>query len=419
MKTIINLIACELLMNLQLFAYDPTAQPVNYTGSSDLIAEGDKIHYSKTLIDVAGPKLIHEQFGDDKPLPENHGKKTSFRRYGPLVKADKPLVEGVAPNGQKLVVSEITATINQYGDFIPLTDVLQLTSIDNNIVQAVKLLGKQAGATMDTVVRDAINAGTNVGYASSWSGTTETPHAARYQLDMNAKLTVLECEKAYNELSRVDAPTFDDGYYVAIVHPDAVFDLRRDPEWIDAHKYAQPRELYKGEIGEIAGFRFVKSTQAKIWKGANLAGSTRNLTISSNVSSSKTISVSQTLTADELVGRLVLIGNIRTKITANTTNSITVEDTIDSASANDVIYPGEGASQGLAAYSVLFLAQGAYGVTDIENTPLETIIKIGEGPLKQVNTCGWKGYKTAEILVEEYLYRLEVCATKSATAAAN
>lgn len=403
--------------NLQLFAYDPTAQPVNYTGSSDLIPEGDKIHYNNTLIDTMGPKLVHEQFGVNKPLPQNHGKTTSFRRYGPLVKATTPLTEGVAPNGQKLVVSEITATINQYGDFVPLTDVLQLTSIDDNIVQTVKLLGKQAGATLDTVVRDAINGGTNVGYASSWSGTTETAHSTRYQLDINSRLTVLEIQKAVRALRRVDAPTFDDNCYVAIIHPDLAFDLSRDPEWVEWHKYASPEEMYKGELGRIGNVRFVESTEAKIWRGADLCAASRTLTAGAT-SNSKTVSVSETLVANALVGRYVLIGSTRTKVTANTTGALTVEDTI-SCDASTTVYPGEGGSQGLAVYSVLVLGQGAYGVTDIEGTKVETIIKVGEGPLKQVNTAGWKGYKTAEILVEEYLYRLEVCSSISNVAVAN
>lgn len=418
MKTKIFTIFDVFMMNLQLFAFDPTEQPVNHTGSPDMIPEGDKIHYDQTLIDVAGPKLVHEQFGVDKPLPKNHGKKTSFRRYGPLVKATKPLVEGVPPKGQKLVVSEIEATINQYGDFVPLTDVVQLTSIDNNVVQAVKLLGKQAGETMDTVVRDAMNCGTNVQYASSWNGTTETAHAARYQLDMGSRLTVLEVQRAVRTLKRMNAPAFDDGNYVAIVHPDAVFDLSRDPEWVEWHKYASPEEHYKGELGRINKVRFVESTEAKIFCGSDLTETSRTLTTSGAVNNSKTIGVTAVLTADELVGRYVLVGNIRTKITANTTNQLTVEDNITCASGA-TIYPGEGGSEGLAVYSVLFLADGAYGVTDLEGTPLETVIKMNQGPLNQVHTCGWKGYKTAEILVEEYLLRLEVCSSISNMAEAN
>ena len=43
----------------------------------------------------------------------------------------------------------------------------------------------------------------------------------------------------------------------------------RDPEWIDAHKYANPTNLYEGEIGEIAGVRFVQTTEAKVYENSN------------------------------------------------------------------------------------------------------------------------------------------------------
>lgn len=409
------------MLNLQLFAYDPTAQPVNYTGSSDLSAEM-KTYYDKNLINEASPKLVHEQFGQKRPIPKNGGKTVEFRKYHPLVKADKPLTEGVTPDGQKLVVSTVTATVQQYGDFVPLTDMLLLTAIDKNLLEAVKLLGKQAGVTMDTVVRNVLNSGTNVMYASSWSGTTETTHSVRYTLTSNCLLTVLEVKKAVRALKRKNAPAFPDGYYVCITHTDALFDLMNDPKWEDAYKYTNPENLYKGEIGRIAGCRFVESTEAKIFRGADLLSTARNMTVGTGgVSAGKTVPVAETPTSD-LVGRYVLIGTTKTKITAINTSAspktITVEDNV-TASANAVIYPGEGGAQGIAVYSNLFIAEGAYGVTDIEGGGLETIIKQPTDPLNQRSTAGWKGVKTAEILIEDYLLRLESGSTYSAYADAN
>lgn len=431
MKTIHTIIG--FIVNLQLFAYSPTAQPDNYTGSSDLVPENDKIYYDQNLIDYAGPMLIHEQFAVKKPIPKNHGKTTEFRKYHPLVKATKPLTEGVTPNGKKMVVTAITATIGQFGDFIAMTDVLQLTAIDNNVLQATKLLGKQAGLTMDTVVREAMNAGANVGYASSWSGTTETTHASRYSLDAGAKLTVLEVQKAVRTLRRNNAPTFNDGYYRAIIHPDCAFDLMRDPEWVDAHKYAAPEELYKGEIGRIAGVRFVQSTEAKIFKGDPFenASSTppATLTVASAISTERdTIFVTPYLPNNSNVGRYILIptsaGTVRRKITAvsavsTTGAALTVDENVNNVAANAVIYPGEAGAENIAVYSCLFMGEGAYAVTEVEGGGLETIIQPPTDPLHQRSTVGWKGIKTAEILIDEYLYRLEVGSSMSGVATAN
>jgi len=408
------------MMNLQLFAYDPTAQPVNNTGSSTLIPENDKLFYDNALIEYASAHLVHEQFAEKKSIPKNHGKTTEFRKYHPLLKATHPLTEGVTPDGKQMTVTAITATNNQYGDFIALTDVLQLTAIDNNVLQATKLLGKQAGETMDTVVRDALNAsdsGAVAAYASSWSGTTETPHASRYSLTADSKLTVMEIQKVVRTLRRNNAPTFGDGFYVCIIHPDVAYDLMRDPEWKEAHMYCQPEEMYKGEIGRIAGVRFVQSTEAKIFWGADLCADSRTLTAGST-SASKTVSVSETLVADALIGRYVLIGTARTKITANTANSITVEDTI-TCDASTVVYPGEGGAAGIAVYSCLFLGQGAYGVIEVQGGGLETIIQAPIDPLHQRSTVGWKGVKTAKVLIPEYIVRLEVGSSMSGIAVAN
>lgn len=407
-------------MNLQLFAYDPTAQPVNNTGSADLSAEM-KEFYDMTLLDEAGPKLVHEQFGQKRPIPKNHGKTIEFRKYAPLAKATQPLVEGVTPDGKKLVVTTVTATVNQYGDFVPLTDMLKLTALDNNVLEATKLLGRQAGLTMDTVVRDAMNTGLNVSYASSWSGTTETVHANRYSLTADSKLTVLEVQKAVRKLKRKNAPKFADGNYVCILHPDAAFDLMRDPDWVAPHNYVDTENQYNGELGKIAGVRFVESTEAKIFKGDPLSPSLANLSVTANASSGATsVSVSGSPVAHSLAGRQIIIGSSRYTVSDNTTSAITLSTGLTGAvSSGATVYPGEGGAEGIAVYSCLFIGEGAYGVTDIEGGGLETIIKQPTDPLNQRSTVGWKGIKVAEILIDDYMVRLECGTSNSANADAN
>ena len=414
--------AAMLIMNLQLFAYDPTAQPVNNTGSSDLSAEM-KTFYDMTLLDEAGPKLVHEQFGQKRPIPKNHGKTIEFRRYEALAKASQPLTEGVTPDGKALKVTTISATIDQYGDFVVLTDVLDLTALDNNLIEATKLLGRQAGLTLDTVVRDELNTGTNVSYASSWNGTTETAHSTRYSLTADSKLTVLEVQKAVRKLKRKNAPKFSDGSYVCILHPDAAFDLMRDPDWQYPHQYVDTDNIYEGELGKIAGVRFVESTESKIFKGDNLAGTTsRTLTASSTAMTTpgKSVTISSCTQAanNGLAGRYILIGGTRTKITASTNTTLTVEDNVTHTSS-EVIYPGEGGAGGIAVYSCLFIGEGAYGVTEVEGGGLRTIIKKPTDPLEQKSTVGWKGIKVAKILNDNYIVRLECGTSNSANADAN
>ena len=142
-------------LDLQMFA-DASAQLQNTTASGGMTAEM-KTYYEKTLLDLAEPALVHDQFGDSYPIPANSGKTIEFRKYEALPKATTPLTEGVTPAGQALTVSAITAEVHQYGGWAALPDMLDLTAIDDNVVQATKVLGSQAGRTLDTIVRDILN----------------------------------------------------------------------------------------------------------------------------------------------------------------------------------------------------------------------------------------------------------------------
>ena len=240
-------------INLQLFA-----NTVQTTLLDGLSAEM-KTFYDMTLIDEASANLVHDQFGQKRPIPANGGKTIEFRKFSSLPKATTALTEGVTPDGKSLTVTAITATVAQYGDYITQSDVLELTSLDNTILEATKLLGKQAGLTLDTIVRDKIHSENKSIFWANDKGS-------RTELTNDDALTVKEIQAVVAFLRGQNAPTIG-GKYVAIIHPYAAYDLMRDPEWIDAHKYANPTNLYEGEIGEVAGVRFVQTTEAKIYEG--------------------------------------------------------------------------------------------------------------------------------------------------------
>ena len=252
-------------LDLQMFATAST-QNQNTTGASGMSAEM-KTFYEKRLIDQAEPALVHDQFGDPYPIPANGGKNIEFRKYDSLPKATTPLPEGVTPDGQTMNVSTVTAEVKQYGGWVPITDTLQLTSIDNNILQATKIIASQAGRTLDTIVRDVLAGGTNVIYAPKiGEDGAETAVTSRATLDATCQLTSDLIARAATQLKAMNADPIGTSF-VGIIHPYVAYDLRRDPDWIDVHKYAQPDEIYNGEIGTLHGVRFVETSEAKIWKG--------------------------------------------------------------------------------------------------------------------------------------------------------
>ena len=255
----------NLKLDLQMFATAST-QNQNTTGASGMSAEM-KTFYEKRLIDQAEPALVHDQFGDPYPIPANGGKNIEFRKYDSLPKAATPLTEGVTPDGQTMNVSTVTAEVRQYGGWVPITDTLQLTAIDNNIIQATKIIASQAGRTLDTIVRDVLAGGTNVIYAPKiGEGGAETAVTSRATLDATCQLTSDLIARAATQLKAMNADPIGTSF-VGIIHPYVTYELRRDPDWIDVHKYAQPDEIYNGEIGTLHGVRFVETSEAKIWKG--------------------------------------------------------------------------------------------------------------------------------------------------------
>ncbi|MBQ3527517.1 MAG: N4-gp56 family major capsid protein [Clostridia bacterium] len=228
-----------------------------------------KTFYDKTLIELAGPSLVYDQFAQKRPIPAGGGKSIEFRKFNALPKALTPITEGVTPTASKLTVVPVTATVDQYGDYVELTDMIELTSVDPIVVEATKQLADQAGRTIDTVVRNQIMGGTNVNYCPLvGSDGTETEITSRKNITPECVLRVKDVFRAAAQLKAMNAPTID-GSYVAVIHPYVAFDLMQDAkgQWLDIQKYADPQNILKGEIGTLGGVRFVQSSEAKIYTG--------------------------------------------------------------------------------------------------------------------------------------------------------
>lgn len=327
-------------MSLRLFDAN-----TNVTTDSGLSNEM-KTFYSNYLINLAEPELVHDQFGQKHPIPKNGGKTIEFRKYSSLPKALTALTEGVTPVGQKLSMSVITATVAQYGGFIELSDVLLLTAIDNNLMQATTALASQAGRTLDTITREVLVGGTNVQYAEGQvSARANLVGGSSTDAD-NHYMTVEAVRKAVRTLKVMNTPRIN-GSFVGIIHPDCAHDLMSDPKWVNVKTYSDPSGIYEGEIGKIEGVRFVETSEAKIWKKAG-----KNMATGSAVANNR-----------DVYATLILGANAYgvTEVTGGGLQHIVKQ-------------------------------LGSAGTAD---------------PLNQRATAGWKAIKVAERLVEEYMVRVE------------
>ena len=219
--------------------------------------------YDRALLERCLPRLTFYEDGMKKRIPEGKGTSIEWRKFGSLAVADTPLTEGTTPAGKDLSITAITKKLDQYGDYVTLSDVLDMQGKDPVITETSELLGEQAGLTVNKIIADEISTGTNVRYAGGKTSTDALTSA-----DV---LTGADVKKAVRDLRKNNIPTFSDGYYHSTISAEQAYDLMSDTAnggWIDVVKYANAKKLLTGEIGEYAGVRFRVSSETPVGTGS-------------------------------------------------------------------------------------------------------------------------------------------------------
>ena len=269
------------IMNLQLFAdagtvVNTTAGDVNaHTGAANNTGVMDdtiKAFYDTELLENARVEMFYAQFAKKQPLPRGRGKTVEWRKWNTFAKADE-LAEGVIPDGQKFGITAKTGVISQYGTYTSISDQLELHAYDPVILGATEEMGASAAETQETLIRDALLENTNVLYCDNITvttgavvGTPTAPNQMEATAETMSVLTPDMVSKAVTNLKKNRVPTIG-GKYFAVIHPSVAYDLRKSKEWVEAHKYAQPGEIYNGEIGELHGCRFIENVFAPVLDG--------------------------------------------------------------------------------------------------------------------------------------------------------
>ena len=208
--------------------------------------------------------------------------------------------------------------------------------------------------------------------------------AARNQIDSTDTLTVNEIRKAVRTLKKAKARPFaDDGrrpHYICICSPDAVYDLQNDSLWQDVSKYSGAENIYSGEIGRLFGVVFVESTEAKVIRQAMLTK------LVSHEAGSDTFTVAEmTDRAAETLMRLkkVTVGSATYNLKSidKAAKSITLTVSLSNALAKDsIVYTTEAGKldankKAADVHMSVIFGRDAYGVIDLENGALESIVK--------------------------------------------
>jgi N4-gp56 family major capsid protein len=320
------------------------------------VPPGVQAFYDRNLLARAQPAEVHGRFGQKRPISKRNGNQIKFRRYSQLAAASTPLSEGVTPAGSSLAVTDLTATLAQYGDFITLSDVVSMTNQDAVVTEATDVLGDQAGTTIDQARRDVLVAGTSVAYANGVAS----------RVTVASKILAADLDKAIRTLKVQNAKYVKEGVgasdgvgtgpvrksFVAIVHPDVEFDLESIVGYRSVSDYGSQEGVMEDEIGAYKNIRFVSSTNGKIFAGAGAAGTT--------------------------------------------------------------VYKNNGTNYDV--YATLIFADNAYGVCPLSGEAMNTYVKaLGSAgsadPLEQRSTVGWKATTTTKILNDSWMIRLESAAS--------
>ena len=229
----------------------------NVTNQNQLSAE-DKTFYERALLERLLPQLNFYKDATKKKLPKNQGRTINFRRFNSLTAPNASLTEGVTPDGNDLNITTITATVAQEGDWVSISELIQMTGIDPVITETSELLGEEAGLVVDKRIQTAISNGTNVFYA----GNAQT--RAGLESATTKYLTATDIKKLVRKLKNANAKRFADGFYHMQIDPDIAYDLMADTAWVDVSKYAKPEQMVKGELGKMHGMKFFESTNLNV-----------------------------------------------------------------------------------------------------------------------------------------------------------
>ena len=387
----------------------------------------NKTFYDRKLLDTAKTRLVHANFGQKRSIPRNNGKRVEFRKYD-LFTPDTnalTLVEGVTPSGQSLTQSKVEAEVKQYGAFVEISDLLEMTAYDPVIADSAELLGEQLGTVIEWVTRDAMCQTTNVQYAGG--------AASRVALTASDKLTVGEVRKAVRTLKKNKARPFVSGldgsgrkpHFICICSPDATYDLQSDALWQDVSKYSNAEQIYSGEIGRLFGVVFVEATEAKIYSQSVLNA------VNANTTNLTTFVLKSQPTAQAVAylstpGNKIMVGSTEYTLAASNpytpaTRTVKLTSAV-SLSANDPVYSKDAGAPDASTHAApdvhatLIFGADAYGVIDVAGSgAMETIIKpLGSAgttdPLNQRSTVGAKvAAYTAQVLNPLWLVKIEHC----------
>jgi N4-gp56 family major capsid protein len=436
---------------------------------------GDIENYiAEQVLPLTQRQLCAYSFGDKLTLPKNRGTTYTASRYNRIPLPFAPLSEGVPPAGQVMVLEQVSAVAQQWGDTVTVSDVSDLTIKHPTFQTAIRLVSMQQAETVERNTFNALMAGTQINYVNT-RGSRAALLATDYlnSHEVNRMVGALRTIGAWEYMAESEedvkvtagkpskASSSPKGFrhYVSIMHTLVEQDMREDSTVSTAWSRSDINKLYNNELGEWGGVRFCRSNMVPVFTGGTIstgtpgaAGNLNDGTYYITITGSDAITGYETLVKQVSAGITTVAGpgagsiDVTVPATAGMTYNVYIGNTVSTAnlatSASGplagplagmaVMLPAGatvtlldfGGSQsppaapanGVTVYPTFIFGRNAYGIVmldDVKYTYLKDADKLD--PLNQLRTVGWKLFYGTIILNQNFFGRIESSSHFSAT----
>lgn len=320
------------------------------------VSQRTEVYAAVKMLEAAAPVIVLDRLGSTQPMPKNKGTTIVWRRARPFAPIKVPLEEGVTPNATQFRYDDVPARLQQYGQVVEVTDVIEDTHEDPVLNDAAEKAGENIGRTIEALTFGTLIGGTSVFYAN---GTVRTAVNTAITLNkIRAVVRFLQAQKAMPITRILDssvkyATRWVEGGYVAVAHTDLAPDIRNIAGFLPVAAYGTRSLIHPNELGTVENVRFILSPDFTNWAGGGGA----------------------------------------------------VNGMVSSDGSKADVYP------------VLFFGRDAFGTVPlrgegaVEPTIIRSNVRTKDDPLGQRGYVGWKTWHASAILNQLWMARLEVSAT--------
>lgn len=231
------------------------------------LSEEAKQFYDRNMLLRAKNELVYYMSGQQRNVSKRGGNQISYRRLEALSTVTTPLVESITPAGASLDITEVTVNVQQYGNFVTISDQVDMMGIDPILTEATDVLGQNGGESVDQIVRNEIVTGTSVIYGTG---------SARNAQSGSNPMTLALLRKAVRTLQMNKSKPFTGdrdgqgmgGYYRLLIGYSQWFDLLSDTNVQNNLVYNDTDKFYSFKIPELAQCQVFVTNDPPIFVGA-------------------------------------------------------------------------------------------------------------------------------------------------------